>query len=677
MNKTSLVLALVLLTLFLLPVNIVNASYSMGEQVTITPSSADTSTKISDPATNYGDETFLIVDGGSSPNTKYGFIKFDLSSIPFGANIISAELQLFDTEGQGGTQTISMYRVTSNWSESILTWNTNPATRSTATASQTYNPSETGYHSWIVTADVQLFVTGTPNYGWCIKLSDYWVTFASKEGAANQLPKLVVTWSDDWIMFRHDASHTGYSNSSAPVTNATLWIYNTGKPVQQSPAVVSGRVYIPSVDKTLYCLDAGTGSQIWNYTTGYAIYTSPAVVDGKVYIGLSNSEVYCLNASTGSKIWNYTTGDAIWSSPAVVDGKVYIGSNDYNVYCLDASTGAKLWNYTAGNAISSSPAVADGMVYVGSADHNVYCLDASTGSKLWNYTAGHEVQSSPAVVNGNVYIGSGDYNVYCLNASTGAKIWNYPTGGYVFTSPAVANGNVYVVTSQENKIYCLAADTGSEIWNKTIGTVTIALNAPSPVVADGKVYVGSTDFNVYCLDANTGSTIWTYATGNEIDTSPAVAGTVVYIASHDGKVYAFGVATVFSTEVDGVEYHISTVSNSEVSGFAFNQAVKTINFNVTGPTGTTGSCNLALSKTLLGGPYTILIDGSAITHIEASNATHSFLYFTYNHSMHEIQIIGTTVIPELSTAISTILLLTILAETLFLTKRMRYNKRVL
>jgi hypothetical protein len=74
------------------------------------------------------------------------------------------------------------------------------------------------------------------------------------------------------------------------------------------------------------------------------------------------------------------------------------------------------------------------------------------------------------------------------------------------------------------------------------------------VVADGKVYVGSMDHNVYCLDANTGSTIWQYATGNEIEPSPAVAGTVVYITSRDGKVYAFGTQYVpeFATMIASI-----------------------------------------------------------------------------------------------------------------------------
>ena len=205
----------------------------------------------------------------------------------------------------------------------------------------------------------------------------------------------------------------------------------------------------------------------------------------------------------------------------------------------------------------------------------------------------------------------------------------------------------------------------------------IALNAPSPVVADGKVYVGSMDHHIYCLNASTGSTIWMYTAGNEVEPSPAVADTVVYVASRDGKVYAFGMATVFSTEVDGVDYHISTVSSSQISGFAFNQSAKTISFTVTGSTGTQGSCNLVLSKTLLGGPYTILIDDATITPIESSNATHSFLYFTYPHSTHNIQITGATVIPEFPTAISTMLLLTTLTGILLLTKKLRYNKRFL
>jgi len=86
-------------------------------------------------------------------------------------------------------------------------------------------------------------------------------------------------------------------------------------------------------------------------------------------------------------------------------------------------------------------------------------------------------------------------------------------------------------------------------------------------------------------------------------------------------------------------------SNSTVSNFAFNQPDKEISFNVTGSDGTIGFCNVTIPKALLyGEPWTVLIDGAPVSATITENATHSFLYFTYIHSTHKIQIIGTWVI---------------------------------
>jgi parallel beta-helix repeat protein len=194
---------------------------------------------------------------------------------------------------------------------------------------------------------------------------------------------------DDWPMFHHDLSHTGYSTSTAPNTNNVLWSYRTGtvRPVVfSSPAVADGKVYVGSDDGKVYCLDAigngdGTTSVMWNYTTGDSVFSSPAVADGKVYVGSTDGNVYCLYASIGAKFWSYTTdvtqiSNSVYSSPAVADGKVYAGSYDHCVYCLDASTGTKIWSYTTSDWVHSSPAVADGKVYAGSTDGNVYAFGA-------------------------------------------------------------------------------------------------------------------------------------------------------------------------------------------------------------------------------------------------------------------------------------------------------------
>ena len=64
------------------------------------------------------------------------------------------------------------------------------------------------------------------------------------------------------------------------------------------------------------------------------MFSSPAVVSGRVYVGSNDKKIYCLNATTGESLWSYTTGGAVQSSPAVANGRVYVGSYDYKIYCL-------------------------------------------------------------------------------------------------------------------------------------------------------------------------------------------------------------------------------------------------------------------------------------------------------------------------------------------------------
>jgi outer membrane protein assembly factor BamB len=63
------------------------------------------------------------------------------------------------------------------------------------------------------------------------------------------------------------------------------------------------------------------------------------------------------------------------------------------------------------------------------------------------------------------------------------------------------------------------------------------------------VYVGSDDANLYALNAATGARLWSFATGNGVESSPAVANGVVYAGSDDGNLYAFDPAGGLSAPV--------------------------------------------------------------------------------------------------------------------------------
>ena len=379
---------------------------------------------------------------------------------------------------------------------------------------------------------------------------------------------------DKWSMFRHDASHSGYTPHYAPNTNNTIWSYQIGYKPESSPAVVNGRVYIGTrIGYNLYkmyCFDAENGEEpIWTYAiTGYSgsSYSSPAVVDEKLYFGSTNGNIYCLDAvgngdGTTNELWGYTTGSSIYSSPTVVDGYVYIGSHDKNVYCLDADPfddgadegiddgGASydlIWSYQTDERVTSSPTVSGGKVYVGSMDGKLYCLDATDGTYLWNFTTGGPISyCSPAVVDGFVYFGSWDNNTYCIDTD-GNLVWTYTTGGEILSSPTLAYGNIYI-GSKDKKIYCLDATGNGDgttdlIWEYETNSWVFS----SPAVADGKVYVGSRDGTLHCLNAGNGNPKWSYLTNGiyppvgGIASSPAITNGKIYITSTDGNLYAFG-----------------------------------------------------------------------------------------------------------------------------------------
>jgi hypothetical protein len=87
---------------------------------------------------------------------------------------------------------------------------------------------------------------------------------------------------------------------------------------------------------------------------------------------------------------------------------------------------------------------------------------------------------------------------------------------------------------------------------------------------------------------------------------------------------------------------VSIESNSTGGNFAFNQPDKKLSFDVSGSADTIGFCNVTIPKALLyGEPWTVLIDGALVPPMMTEDSTHCCLYFTYAHSTHEVQIIGT------------------------------------
>ncbi|MCW4001478.1 MAG: PQQ-binding-like beta-propeller repeat protein [Candidatus Bathyarchaeota archaeon] len=455
------------------------------------------------------------------------------------------------------------------------------------------------------------------------------------------------------------ASINGYIYCLNALTGTLVWsVYMNKTNIMQAvvPTVVDGKLYI-GAGESVYCLNASQGSQIWKYTTGAGItQSSPAVISGRVYIGSIDKNMYCLDAVTGSLIWNFTTGSFVIASPIVANDIVYFGSHDYNFYALNASSGEMIWIRNAGFIVDSSPTFSEGKIYFGTKDGSFICLDASKGTFVWIHVAGSSITGAPAVVDGKVYFGSWDHKLYCLDAKTGEAIWTYTTGDTIAgASPAVANGKVYI-GSYDHKIYCLNANEGWVIWSYDTQTYV----GTSPAIANGIVYANSFDV-LYAFVGSPGSPEPTPKTNptTAATNSPSQENTpkqtptpkpqsqpsTIQVATNTGALLNFTIK--------------GNITGSQISSAVIttNQSAKTtqLSFNLTGQSGTIGFSNITIPKNAAsyGNSLAVFIDGQpAEQQGYAQDAVNYYVWYTTHFSSHQLSIIfstdsaNTTVSPE-------------------------------
>ena len=92
----------------------------------------------------------------------------------------------------------------------------------------------------------------------------------------------------------------------------------------------------------------------------------------------------------------------------------------------------------------------------------------------------------------------------------------------------------------DDRVYGLISVTGEVIWQKVLEGDLIA----APVVAEGKIYVGSSKF-LNALDSLTGEIVWLYrpAENESVYSTFAVDGSDVYVGTAQGHVYALDSTT--------------------------------------------------------------------------------------------------------------------------------------
>ena len=243
----------------------------------------------------------------------------------------------------------------------------------------------------------------------------------------------------------------------------------------------------------------------------------------------------------GGKVYHST-----WSSPALgeVGGKplVFFCGGDGVVYAFEALAAAppagevvklkRVWrfdpdptspkedihkyknNREAGPSnIKSMPVFQDGRVYVtvggdiwwGKPKAWLKCIDASktgditTTGEVWSYPLRSHCCSTPAVWNGMAFVADCGRLVHCVDAATGKPHWTHEAKGDFWSSPVVADGKVYM-GSRRGELFVFAADKEK----KLLGCVPLDGAIHGTVTpANGTLYV-ATMTRLYAIQKGAG-----------------------------------------------------------------------------------------------------------------------------------------------------------------------------
>ncbi len=376
-----------------------------------------------------------------------------------------------------------------------------------------------------------------------------------------------------WPEMRHDSHNTGVSAIVGRYRGDRPWAFRTGRGIFATPVIGGdGTIYVGSADTFFYAITPA-GRLRWRVKTGGLIDAaaalsaySPKLRFAALTFGSGDDKLYHVTTPRSGRpriLWRFrasvppVSGQQVdwWEGNVALgpSGNLYAGNTGGTAYALRPD-GSRLWTFTAGNSVWTTPAfMGAGSSIWGSLDFHIFRLDSS-GQRLWSTFVPGYVVSSPAIgSDGTIYVGAFDAKVYALDPRTGAIRWSFPTTDHIYASPALGRNRAghtdgIYIASADGSVYALTPR-GRLRWRYDTGAPVRS----SPVIGSLPgprhheiVYVGSSNGMLYAIDAATGRRRWSYDTTpsdpflrvrNNLNGSPALGRTGIYIGGEDGDLY--------------------------------------------------------------------------------------------------------------------------------------------
>jgi len=294
-----------------------------------------------------------------------------------------------------------------------------------------------------------------------------------------------------------------------------------------TPAVASGRVFLPGPRGTLVALDAASGRELWRKDLPaelkvklpfYGFGASPIVAGARVVLqvgGAEKSGLAAFEAATGALAWKAMPSDTKDDSsgyatavPATLVGEsqLVVTAHD-RVFAVRVSDGSIAWSHALGEAEepTRSPLVLPSDQVLVQRGTGAILLKLARDGGAWKPTetwrSARLKGLSPTVHDGGSLYGFGGQYLLCLDAATGEPRWREKTN----SGSLIRVGRHLVVLGDQSGLLRLA-DAAPAAYHELARTPAFNAGAQSttgPSYAGGRIFVRNVEEMVaYGLQAN-------------------------------------------------------------------------------------------------------------------------------------------------------------------------------